>query len=67
MRLTALNTLVSFKRKITLATRGGTLMDTAWGRTTSRRAWVRVMPRLRALSIWMGATASRPLRKASAM
>ena len=34
IRLTALNTLVSFSRKMTLATKAGTLMDTAWGSTT---------------------------------
>ena len=34
IRLIALNTLVSFKRKMTLATNAGTLVDMACGRMT---------------------------------
>ena len=42
-------------------------MDTACGRITWRTAWVLVIPSDNALSIWIGSTASRPLRKVSAI
>ena len=67
IRLTALNTLVSFIRKMTFAIRAGKLTVKAWGRITALSACVWDMPRLRALSSWIGAMASMPLRKASAI
>ena len=63
----ALNTLVSFNRKIIFATNAGILVDMAWGRITYLSTCPELIPRLMALSFWIGSTASRPLRNASAI
>ena len=67
IRLMVENTLVSFSRKIRLASRPGTLELTARGRITYPNTYVGFMPKLWALSVWMGAMFSSPLRKVSAM
>ena len=58
---------VSLIRKIVLAARGGTETASAWGSATKRRTCAGLSPSDAADSHWMGATESRPARRASAM
>ena len=62
-----LNTEVSFRRKMTFATREGTETAMACGRMTLHIVCTGVIPRLSADSFWIGSTVSRPERKASVM